>query len=98
MSKGDDNWMLTHNGPFNAETARAIVNDPAVVVSDWAVEAMAAFVDYCVENYGQCPVYFNPMQCNFGAVVHHVDEAFYEQYYDGSSITPQIRDHFSAWH
>jgi hypothetical protein len=98
MSTGDDNWMLTHQGPFSADTVRAIVNDPGVVVSDWAVEAMAAFVDYCVENYGQCPVYFNPMQCNFGAVVHHVDEAFYEQYYDGSSLTPQIRQHFSNWH
>jgi hypothetical protein len=98
MSRGDDNWMLTHNGPFNADTVRAIVNDPGVVVSDWAVEAMAAFVDYCVENYGQCPVYFNPMQCNFGAVIHHVDEAFYEQNYDGSSLTPQIRQHFPNWH
>jgi hypothetical protein len=67
-------------------------------VSDWAVDAMAAYVDYCVEHYGQCPVYFNPMQCNFGAVIHHVDEAFYEQYYDGSSITPQIRSHFADWH
>jgi hypothetical protein len=55
-------------------------------------------VDYCVERYGQCPVYFNPMQCNFGAVIHHVDEAFYEQYYDGSTLTPQIREHMDRWH
>jgi hypothetical protein len=55
-------------------------------------------VDYCVEQYGQCPVHFNPMQCNFGAVIHHVDPAFYERYYDGSSVTPQIRQHMDGWH
>ncbi len=58
----------------------------------------AAYVDYCVERYGQCPVTFNPMQCNFGAVIHHVDPAFYERYYDGSSVTPTIRQHMEAWH
>jgi hypothetical protein len=98
MSKGDDNWMLAHNGPFKADTVREIVNHPVVQVSDWAVEAAAAYVDYCVERYGQCPVYFNPMQCNFGAVIHHVDPAFYERYYDGSSVTPTIRQHMEAWH
>jgi len=98
MSKGEDNWMLAHNGPFKADTVREIVNHPVVQVSDWAVEAAAAYVDYCVERYGQCPVYFNPMQCNFGAVVHHVDPAFYERYYDGSSVTPTIRQHMEAWH
>ena len=55
-------------------------------------------MDYCVENYGQCPVYFNPMQCNFGAVVHHVDPAFYDRYYDGSTVTPAIRRHMQEWH
>jgi hypothetical protein len=98
MSKGEDNWMLTHNGPFKGDTVREIVNHPVVQVSDWAVEAAAAYVDYCVERYGQCPVYFNPMQCNFGAVIHHVDPAFYERYYDGSSVTPTIRQHMEAWH
>lgn len=99
MSRGDDNWMLTHGGPFKPEVVKAIVNDPVTRVSDWAVEAAAAYVDYCVERYGQCPVYFNPMQCNFGAVVHHVDAEFYERYYaGGGSITPTIRDHMRLWH
>jgi hypothetical protein len=98
MSTGDDNWMLKHGGPFNAQTVRDIVNSPVVRVSDWAVEACVAYFDYCVQNYGQCPVFFNPMQCNFGAVIHHVDPAFYERYYDGSSVTPQIRQHMDHWH
>ncbi len=98
MSRGDDNWMLTHQGPFKADTVREIVNSPVVRVSDWAVEACIAYFDYCVQNYGQCPVFFNPMQCNFGAVIHHVDPAFYERYYDGSSMTPEIRQHMEHWH
>jgi hypothetical protein len=42
--------------------------------------------------------HFNPMQCNFGAVVHHVDPAFYERFYDGSTVTPAIRRHMQDWH
>jgi hypothetical protein len=99
MSRGDDNWMLTHGGPFKPEVIREIANHPDVRVSDWAVDACVAYVDYCVEKYGQCPVYFNPMQCNFGAVIHHLDEAFYQRYYaGGGSLTPQIREHLQVWH
>ena len=98
MSKGEDNWLLQHGGPFKEEVTRNIINDPGIVVSDWAREAVAAYIDYCVDRYGQSPVYFNPMQCNFGAVIHHVDERFYQQFYDGSSLTPAIQGHMAAWH
>lgn len=98
MSPGDDNWMLTHKGPYKPEVIKAIISHPKVRISDWAVEAAIAYVDYCVENYGQCPVYFNPMQANFGAVIHHVDESFYERFYDGSTITADIRRHMQQWH
>lgn len=37
-------------------------------------------------------------QCSFGAVVHHVDPAFYEHYYDGSTVTSSIRRHMQDWH
>lgn len=98
MSPGDDNWILTHGGPFKADTFRSILEHPRSKVSDYAIEASIAFIDYCVDRYGQCPPYINPLQCNFGGVVHHVDEAFYEKYYDGSQITPPIRDHMQRWH
>jgi hypothetical protein len=98
MSSGEDNWMLTHGGPFKPQVAREIIASPDIQVSQWAREAAVAYVDYCVERYGQCPVYFNPMQCNFGAVIHHVDEAFYDQFYDGSTVTPAIREHMQRWH
>ena len=98
LSPGEDNYLLTHNGPFKAEVAREIISSAEVKVSDWAREAAIAYVDYCVERYGQCPVYFNPLQCNMATVVHHVDEAFYEQFYSGSTSTPQLRDHMHHWH
>ena len=99
LARDGDNWMLTHGGPFKPEVVRDLVQHPAVQVSDWAIEAAVAYVDYCVERYGQCPVYFNPMQCNFGAVIHHVDEAFYDRYYvGGGNITKQIREHMRRWH
>jgi len=50
MSRGDDNWMLAHGGPFKPEVVREIVNHPVTRVSDWAVEAAAAYVDYFVER------------------------------------------------
>jgi hypothetical protein len=62
------------------------------------VEACVAYIDYCVEKYGQCPVNFNPMQCNFGAVIHHVDEAFYEKFYVDGSLPGQMREHMRRWH
>jgi hypothetical protein len=98
MARNGQNWMLEHGGPFKPEVTREIVNHPVVQVSDWAIEAAISYVDYCVDKYGQCPVYMNPMQCNFGAVIHHVDEAFYEKFYVGGSIPAQIREHMQRWH
>ena len=98
LADDESNWVLTHRGPFKPEVIREIAKDPAVRVSDWAVEATIAYVDYCVEKYGQCPVYNNSLECNFGAVVHHLDTAFYEKYYGDSGITQQIREHMQHWH
>jgi len=98
MDRGDENWMLRHQGPFKEEIARSIIESPDIVVSDWAREAAIAYVDYCVDRYGQCPVYFNPLQCNFGVVIHHLDETFYERTYGEAALTPQIRQHMAHWH
>ncbi|MGH9000028.1 MAG: hypothetical protein ACRDY7_11635 [Acidimicrobiia bacterium] len=97
LSPGDDNYMV-NRGPFAPDVARAITDDPACQVSDWAREASIAYVDYVVDRYGQCPAYVNPLQCNFSTVVHHVDEAFYEKFYGGVTNTPQIRNHMAHWH
>lgn len=94
-----NNWMLKTGAPYKPEVARQIIHHPRNKIPQWAVDAAAAYVDYCVDKYGQCPVFINPMQCNFGAVVHHVDEAFYQQYYsDGGSMTDELRKHMQSWH
>jgi hypothetical protein len=98
MANDDSNWVLTHGGPFKPEVIREIVKDPAVRVSEWAAEAAIAYIDYCVDRYGQCPAYNNSLECNFGAVVHHLDTAFYEKYYSDSGITAQIKEHMQHWH
>jgi len=98
MANDESNWILTHGGPFKPDVIREIAKDPAVQVSDWVVEAVIAYVDYCVDRYGQCPVYNNSRECNFGVVVHHVDPAFYEKYYNESGILAKIHEHMKNWH
>ena len=98
LSRGPDNAMLANGGPFKPEVVQAIVDDEAVRTPDWVVEAAVAYIDYCVDRYGQCPVYVNPLHCDFGTVVHHVDEAFYERYYVNGSMPAQFREHLRRWH
>jgi len=85
-------------GGYQPQVAEQIASHPRSRFPEWTYEAAAAYIDYCVERYGQCPVYFNPMQCNFGAVVHHVDDAFYDQLYVKGYVTDAIRGHFQTWH
>ena len=40
-----------------------------------------------MKNFGQWPVTYNPMQAHFGAVIHNVDEEFYDTYYKMGYIT-----------
>ena len=54
-------------------------------------EATTCYIDYCVENFGQWPVTYNPMQAHFGAVVHNVDEEFYDTYYRPGYMNERIR-------
>jgi hypothetical protein len=98
FSRDGSSYMLRSGGPYKREVAEQIINHPRNQIPDWAIEAAISYVNYCVEKYGQCPVYFNPMQCNYGATVHHVDEEFYQQYYVNGYVTPQIRDHMQQWH
>lgn len=64
MADDESNWLLTHGGTFKPEVIREIVKDLTVRVSDWATEAVIAYVDYCVDRYGQCLVYNNSLECN----------------------------------
>ncbi len=46
MSKSDDNWITVHGGPYKSDVLKEIIEQPQTRVSDWAVEACAAYADY----------------------------------------------------
>ena len=64
----------------------------------WVKEALTAFIDYCVKTFGQWPVTYNPMQAHFGAVIHNVDEEFYDTYYKTGYVNDRIRNRSKIWH
>ncbi len=96
--EGDDNYIRRVGGPWKKDTAEEIIRHPRNRPPEWVREALIAYIDYCVENYGQWPVTYNPMQAHFSAVVHHVDADFYERYYIPGYVTERIRRHFNEWH
>ena len=94
----EDNYMLKSGGPYKADVIKTVVNHPDEQIDDWVLEAIKAYLHYCIDKYGQWPINFNPLQAQFSATVHHIDEEFYEKYYARGYITEQIRDHFKNWH
>jgi len=98
FSEGDDNYIRRVRAPWKEGTAEEIIRHPRNRPAEWVRDALIAYINYCVENYGQWPVTYNPMQAHFGATVHHVDVDFYERYYVPGYITEAIRRHFQEWH
>ncbi|MEE9279032.1 MAG: hypothetical protein V3V67_02545 [Myxococcota bacterium] len=95
---GDDNALTNGLTPWKPDVTRAVVDDPRNRPADWVREALIAYIGYCVENFGQWPVTYNPMQAHFGVVVHHLDEEFYDRYYREGTLTERHRKHFENWH
>ena len=79
-------------------TREQIINDPRTRPAEWIQEALTSYIDYCVQNFGQWPVTYNPMQAHFGCVVHNVDEEFYDTYYKQGYINDRIRNRSKIWH
>lgn len=98
LRRGEDNALLKGLSPWKPEVTQAILDDPRTRPAEWVRDALVAYIDYCVENFGQWPVTYNPMQAHFGVVVHHVDEAFYDRHYRDGYLTEQHRKHFETWH
>jgi len=96
--RGDDNALVQGLAPWNPQVAEQIAKHPRNEPADWVRPALIAYIDYCVENYGQWPVTYNPMQAHFSVVVHHVDEDFYDRYYREGYLSDRHRQHFKTWH
>lgn len=83
---------------WSGEVVETILAHPLADYPDWVWDAAAAYVDYCVERFGQWPVTYNPMQAHWGPVVHHLDVSFYERTYRAGVVGERIRSHAERWH
>jgi hypothetical protein len=83
---------------YTPDVVEGIIRDPQVRPAPWVRDAVTAYVQYCVDNFGQFPVTYNPMQAHFGVIVHHLDTDFYDQYYRDGYLNHRHRNHFQNWH
>jgi hypothetical protein len=97
LHQGVDNYLRKVGAPWKSDTAEQIIKDKRVQPPPWVKEALVSFIDYCVKNFGQWPVTYNPMQAHFGGVFHNVDEDFYDTYYKVGYINDRIRDRDKIW-
>ena len=96
---GDDNLMRKGQSPWKSnDTVEGVIAHPKATPKPWVREAVEAHIQYCIDNYGQFPVTYNPLQMHFGVVVHHLDTDFYDQYYKDGIIHDRHRNHEANWH
>ena len=99
LHRGEQNYLRKVGSPWNSETTEAIIAHPRTRPAEWVQEALTSYIDYCVKTFGQWPVTYNPMQAHFGAVIHNVDEEFYDRYYkEGYIVNDNIRNRSKIWH
>jgi hypothetical protein len=98
MHRGENNYLRKVGAPWKSNTVEEIIAHPRTRPAEWVQEALISYIDYCVKNFGQWPVTYNPMQAHFGAVIHNVDEEFYDTYYKEGYINDRIRNRSKIWH
>jgi len=98
LSREQDGYLRRVGAPWKTDTMEKILADPRTRPSEWVKDAITSYIDYCVKNFGQWPVTYNPMQAHFGAVIHNVDEEFYDTYYKEGYINDRIRNRSKIWH
>lgn len=84
---GEDNSLRKGLAPWKPEITEQISRHPRTRPAEWVHDALVAYLDYCVQNFGQWPVTYNPMQAHFGVVVHNLDPDFYDTYYPKGVLT-----------
>ncbi|MGH2578747.1 MAG: hypothetical protein ACRDG9_13525, partial [Actinomycetota bacterium] len=96
--RGPNNLMRRGQGPWKEDRIDGIVNHERARPADWCKDATVAYIQYCVDNFGQWPVTYNPMQAHFGVVVHHLDTDYYDEHYREGYINERHRNHLQNWH
>lgn len=97
LHRGEGNYLRRTAAPWQRDTVEAIIEHPRARPPEWVAEALIAYLDYCVKNFGQWPVTYNPMQAHFGAVIHNIDAEFYDTYYRQGYINDRIRNRSRIW-
>ncbi len=97
LARSDDNYLRRIGSPWKKDPTEQVIAHPRNRPAEWVRDAIIAYIDYCVSNFGQWPVTYNPMQAHFGCVVHNVDVSFYDTYYREGYITDRIRNRAAIW-
>ncbi|HSR40513.1 MAG TPA: hypothetical protein VLL48_00035 [Longimicrobiales bacterium] len=66
--------------------------------SDRAIAATIAHCEYVYRRYGRFPASSGPFRTILAHQAHHLDPAFYEEYYREDALSESQREHDGRWH
>jgi hypothetical protein len=75
---------------------QAIASTPAC--SEAAIAATIAYCEYVYDRYGRFPAYPPPFRTVLGYQATHVDESFYDRFYQPEALSETQRAHMARWH
>jgi hypothetical protein len=89
-------------GVFRSHPAYGAWHDPSSVtaevpaLSDEAIAAATALLEYLWSRYGRFPVHVPPFRCGLAHQVVHVDAEFYDKYYRPDALSETQRTDFES--
>lgn len=92
------------SGIYEERTAERGWKDPeritagAAAPDEQGVEAAIALSEYLWEQYGRFPATYPPFHTLMGFQAGHVDEGFYDEYYQVGALSETHRSHDQRWH
>jgi hypothetical protein len=91
------------NGAFRGGVRRGAWRDPQAIAatpacSEAAIAATIAYCEYIHDRYGRFPAYVPPFRTVLGYQATHVDESFYDRFYQPEALSETQRAHIARWH
>ena len=93
-----DGLLRRGQSAWKDEVVQEILQSDQTAYPEWVWEAATAYIDHCVAAFGQWPATFNPIQTHWSAVLHHLDEDFYDRFYKDGILSEAVRTHGTFWH
>ncbi len=66
--------------------------------SEANIEAVIAYCEYVMKEYGQFPANYGPIRSLMAFQAHHIDPAFYDRFYRPGAYQETHTEHFRRWH